>query len=135
MQTCGISTGFDPMADALMLDRGATSGLLSKQAPLMMGALPVNHFVSTGYTSVRLDYDLYSKGDLFVGYLLADNDELVPITDLVAGLTYNLGPVKVQMPLYSNQIMDAEKYAPWKYWMFSLKLRELNPFNLLRGAI
>lgn len=135
MQTCGINTGFDPMADALMLDRGATSGLLSHQAPLMMGALPVNHFVSTGYTSVRLDYDFYSKGDLFVGYLFADNDELVPITDLVAGLTYNLGPVKVQMPLYSNQIMDAEKYEPWKYWMFSLKLRELNPFNLLRGAI
>lgn len=131
LQTCGISAGFDPMADALMLDRGATSGLLSRQAPLMMGALPVNHFATSGFTSVRVDYDLNRKSDLFAGMVVVDGDEY----DYVAGLTYNLGPLKVQMPMYSNQIMDAEKYEPWKYWMFSLKLRELSPFKLLRGAI
>lgn len=135
LYTSGIHAGFDPMADALMLDRGAVDGVLSRQAPLMMGALPVTFAASKAYSSMRLDYDLYRNGDLFVGYILADNDELIFHKDLVAGLTYNLGPLEVQMPLYSNQIMDAEKYEPWKYWMFSLRVKGFNPFDLLRGAI
>ena len=32
---------------------------------------------SKAFSSIRLNYDLYRNGDLFVGYILADNDELI----------------------------------------------------------
>lgn len=131
LPTSGIHAGWDPMADALLLDRGAVDGLLSQQAPLSMGALPVTHMAYNGFTSLRLDYDLYEKGDLFVGSVVWDSEYI----DNVVGLTYNLGPVKIQMPLYSNSIRDAEKYEPWKNCMFSLRMKDLNPFDLLRGAL
>jgi hypothetical protein len=53
--------------------------------------------------------------------------------DAVAGFTCSLGPLKIHMPLYSNEIVaGGSSYEPYKYWMFSLNLHQLSPWGLVR---
>ena len=66
---------------------------------------------------------------VFAGALVHDDNNF----DAVAGLTCTLGPLKIHMPLYSNEIVaEGASYEPYKNWMFSLNLRNLNPWGLAR---
>jgi hypothetical protein len=137
MPTMGFGAQYDPMADVLLLDRGATSGLLSHQIDMPNGALPLNQDAIHNFSSVRIDYTLTNKLDVFVGALGINLQSNGEDGDYVAGLAYQLGPLSIQMPLYSKSMMDdmeveGETYEPYKYWMFSLNLRDLNPWDLVR---
>ena len=129
LPTNGFNSNYDPMADILLLGRNG-GGFFDAQAPNLYGALPVFHFVNEWFVSARVDMDVRKNMDVFVGYLSGDD-----LTDAVAGLTYQLGPVSVQMPLYSDQILDDENYEPYKYWTFSLNLMELNPSKIIRRSL
>jgi hypothetical protein len=131
--TSGFGAQFDPMADNLLLDRGASSGLLSAQTKLEHGALPLNHLARDWMSSAQLEYDFSKYLSVFAGALLYDNDNF----DAVAGFIGYFGPFRIHMPLYSISMMDEmesddESYAPYKYWMFSLNLNKLNPWGIIR---
>ena len=130
LSTNGFNSKYDPMADVLLLDRGQTSGFFSAQAPILYGELPISLTAQQWFASARVDVDLKKNFDGFLGYVSTESE-----SDLVAGLTYSLGFMKIQMPLYSDQILDEEKYEPYKYWTFSLNLRNLNPSKLLRRSL
>ena len=139
MPTMGFGAQYDPMADVMLLDRGATSGLLSHQIDMPNGALPLNHYASSNFSSVRVDYTLTKNMDVFVGAIGINIGNFSEYGDHVAGLAYQLGPLSIQMPLYSKSMMDdmeaeGAKYEPYKYWMFSLNLRDLNPWELVRKS-
>jgi hypothetical protein len=127
--TMGFSSRYDPMASELFLSRGGSSRLIGAQAPLLYGALPVDHYAENWMASVRLDYDLSKSVEVFAGVVVWDEME----SDIVAGLTYSLGPLKIQMPLYSLSIMEDNGYEPFNYWRFSLNLTELNPWKMIRN--
>ena len=123
------------MADNLLLDRGASSGLLSAQTQLEHGALPLNNFARDWMSSAKLEYEFAKYLSVFGGALLYDNDNF----DAVAGFTGYFGPFQIHMPLYSISMMDKmesddESYAPYKYWMFSLNLNKLNPWGIIRNT-
>jgi len=133
--TAGYGALLDPMADNLLLDRGATSGVLSAQTQLKHGALPLNYFAINWMSSAKLKFEFSKYLSVFTGALVYDNNNF----DAVAGLTGSLGPLKIHMPLYSISMMDEmesadESYATYKYWMFSLDLRKLNPSGLIRNS-
>ena len=133
--TSGFGAQFDPMADNLLLDRGASSGLLSAQTQLEHGALPLNNFARDWMSSAKLEYEFAKYLSVFGGALLYDNDNF----DAVAGFTGYFGPFQIHMPLYSISMMDKmesddESYAPYKYWMFSLNLNKLNPWGIIRNT-
>jgi hypothetical protein len=135
--TMGFGAEYDPMADVLLLDRGASGGLLSHQIDMPNGALPLNHYATSNFSSVRVDYTLTNKMNVFVGALGINRGHHGEDGDYLAGLAYQLGPLSIQMPLYSKSMMDdmeveGETYEPYKYWMFSLNLRDLNPWDLVR---
>ena len=129
LPTNGFNSRFDPMADILLLGREGGE-FFDAQAPNLYGALPVMHYASEWFVSARVDMDVRKNLDVFVGYLTGDD-----IADAVAGLTYQLGPVSVQMPLYSDQILDDDNYEPYKYWTFSLNLMDLNPSKIIRKSL
>jgi len=135
--TMGFGAEYDPMADVLLLDRGASGGLLSHQIDMPNGALPLNHYATSNFSSVRVDYTLTNKMNVFVGALGINRGHHGEDGDYLAGLAYQLGPLSIQMPLYSKSMMDDMEvegvtYEPYKYWMFSLNLRDLNPWDLVR---
>ena len=117
------------MADNLLLDRGASSGLLSTQTQLEHGALPVNYFANNWMSSAKLEFSFSEFLSVFAGALAYDDIEFEP----VAGLICDLGALRIHMPLYSNEIVaEGVTYAPYKNWMFSLNLRKLNPWGMAR---
>jgi len=127
--TSGYGAQFDPMADNLLLNRGATSGFLSTQTQLEHGALPVNYFANNWMTSAKLEFEFSESLSVFAGALVYDDINFEP----VAGITYDLGPLQIHMPLYSNEILaEGTSYEPYKHWMFSLNLHELSPWGLAR---
>ena len=127
--TAGYGAQLDPMADNLLLDRGASSGLLSTQTQLEHGALPVNYFANNWMSSAKLEFSFSEFLSVFAGALAYDDIEFEP----VAGLICALGPLKIHMPLYSNEILaEGTSYEPYKHWMFSLNLRNLNPWGMAR---
>jgi len=133
--TSGFGAQFDPMADNLLLDRGATSGLLSTQTQLEHGALPLKSLAREWMSSAKLEYELAKYLSVFAGALLYDNDNF----EAVAGVTCSIGPFQIHMPLYStSMINDIEandsSYEPYKYWMFSLNLNQLNPWGIIRNT-
>ena len=127
--TAGYGAQLDPMADNLLLDRGASSGLLSTQTQLEHGALPVNYFANNWMSSAKLEFEFSKFLSVFAGALVHDDNNF----DAVAGFTCALGPLKIHMPLYSNEIVaEGASYEPYKNWMFSLNLRNLNPWGMAR---
>ena len=133
--TSGFGAQFDPMADNLLLDRGASSGLLSAQTQLEHGALPLNNLARDWMSSAKLEYEFAKYLSVFGGALLYDNDNF----DAVAGFIGYFGPFRIHMPLYSiSMINDIEtsdsSYEPYKYWMFSLNLNKLNPWGIIRNT-
>ena len=127
--TSGYGAQFDPMADNLLLDRGATSGFLSTQTQLEHGALPVNYFANNWMSSAKLEFKFSESLSVFAGALVYDDINFEP----VAGFTCALGPLKIHMPLYSNEILaEGTSYEPYKHWMFSLNLHNLSPWGLAR---
>ena len=127
--TAGYGAQFDPMADNLLLNRGATSGFLSTQTQLEHGALPVNYFANNWMSSAKLEFKFSESLSVFAGALVYDDINFEP----VAGITYDLGPLKIHMPLYSNEILaEGTSYEPYKHWMFSLNLHKLSPWGLAR---
>ena len=129
LPTNGFNSRFDPMADILLLGREGGE-FFDAQAPNLYGALPVMHYASEWFVSARVDMDVRENIDVFVGYLTSEE-----LNDAVAGLTYQLGPVRVQIPLYSDQILDDDNYEPYKYWTFSLNLMDLNPSKIIRKSL
>ena len=130
MPTQGFGYTYDPMADHLLLQRGNSQGILSNQAPLLYGALPSNLNFRNWMASIRFDYNLTRNIDVFCGGVYTENE-----ADEMVGLTYRLGLLKVQMPLYSYQISQDADYKPYKYFTFSLNLRDLNPVKLYRQSM
>ena len=127
--TAGYGAQLDPMADNLLLDRGANSGFLSTQTQLKHGALPLNYFASNWMSSAKLEFKFSKYLSVFTGALVYDDINFEP----VAGFTFSLGPLKIHMPLYSNEILaESSSYEPYKYWMFSLNLHKLNPWGMAR---
>jgi len=131
--TSGFGAQFDPMADNLLLERGESSRLLSAQTQLKHGALPLNNLAREWMSSAKLEYEFAKYLSVFGGALLYDNDNF----DAVAGFIGYFGPFRIYMPLYSISMIDEmesddESYAPYKDWMFSLNLNELNPWGIIR---
>jgi len=131
--TAGFGAQFDPMADNLLLDRGATSGILSAQTQLEYGALPLNTLASDWMSSAKLELDFAKYLAVFTGALMYDNNNF----DAVAGFTATFGPFQIHMPLYSISMIDDleandASYKPYKYWMFSLNLNKLSPWDIVR---
>jgi hypothetical protein len=116
------------------MNRNITSGILSRAAALEHGALPLIHLAQKWMVSSRIGYEVTSNVEAFAGALVYDES----YGDLVAGLAYTLGPLKIHMPLYSTSMMfdinatEGTKYEPWNYWMFSLDLRKLEPWGMIR---
>ena len=131
--TAGYGAQFDPMADNLLLNRGATSGLLSTQTELEHGALPLNYLANNWMSSAKLEFEFSKYLSIFAGALVYDDVNVYVNVDAVAGFTCALGPLKIHMPLYSNEILaEGTSYEPYKHWMFSLNLRNLNPWGMAR---
>jgi hypothetical protein len=132
LPTMGFSPEYDPMSSELFLNRGygEERGLLGAQAPMLYGALPLHYGAQDWMASARFDFDLTKSVELFAGVLVFDEMNY----NFVYGLTYSVGPLKVQMPLYSPMIggLNPGDYEPYKYWRFSLNLTELNPWKLIR---
>ena len=129
--TAGYGAQFDPMADNLLLNRGATSGVLSAQTQLEHGALPLSYRANNWMSSAKLEFEFSKYFSVFTGALVYDDNNF----DAVAGLTCALGPLKIHMPLYSNEIVtEGASYEPYKNWMFSLNLRALNPWGMARNT-
>ena len=132
--TAGFGAQYDPMHDELLMNRNISSGILSRAAALEHGALPLIHFAQKWMVSSRIGYEVTSNVEAFAGALVYDES----YGDLVAGLAYTLGPLKIHMPLYSISMMEdinateGNKYEPWNYWMFSLDLRKLEPWGMIR---
>jgi hypothetical protein len=68
--TAGYGAQFDPMADNLLLDRGATSGVLSAQTQLKHGALPLNYFANNWMSSAKLEFKFSKSLSIFAGALV-----------------------------------------------------------------
>ncbi len=135
ISTSGYGAQFDPMADNLLLNRGASSGLLSAQTQLDHGALPLRNLAREWMSSAKLEYELAKYLSVFAGALVYDDDNF----EAVAGVTCSIGPFQIHMPLYStSMINDIEandsSYEPYKYWMFSLNLNQLNPWGIIRNT-
>jgi hypothetical protein len=139
--TAGFGADLDPMADNFLFERNSNEGLMSSQASLENGALPLRHYAKNWMTSARVGIDLVKYFELFYGVLLYDNhsEDMVEL-DAVAGITFSLGPLKITMPLMSsNMISDMNNagvdYAPHKYFLFTLDLRKLEPWGMIREGL
>ncbi|PCJ82256.1 MAG: hypothetical protein COA49_01805 [Bacteroidetes bacterium] len=134
--TAGYGADFDPMADNFIFDRNSVDGLMSNQVSLEYGALPLRHYAKNWMTSARLGIDLSDNFELFGGVLFYDTNIDETASDAVAGLTYSLGPIKITMPLISSSMMSeinlGQSYAPQDYFLFTLDLRSINPWELVR---
>ena len=69
ISTSGYGAQFDPMADNLLLNRGASSGLLSAQTQLDHGALPLKNLAREWMSSAKLEYELAKYLSVFRGRL------------------------------------------------------------------
>ncbi|MAO47070.1 MAG: hypothetical protein CL823_07965 [Crocinitomicaceae bacterium] len=134
LPTNGFGARNDVMGDHLLLERDAQDGLLSRQAPNLYGAMPIEMYAKTWFTSLRFDYNITQSIDLFCGGIVMDLDTLYEDYDAIMGMTYKLGILKFQLPLLSLT-QNNESRLPLRKWTFSLNLRDLNPNSLIRKTL
>ncbi|MBM71528.1 MAG: hypothetical protein CL847_01920 [Crocinitomicaceae bacterium] len=125
----GFNASNDPMADILLLGRDDSHSFLRAQAPNLYGAVPISYSTDKWFANARVDLDFKKNLDWFIGYVATDLE-----TDLVAGLTYSIGFIKIQMPLYSDEIIIND-YNPVDLWTFSLNLMDLHPSKIIRKSL
>jgi hypothetical protein len=140
----GNGAQFDPLADELLLNRGANGreGWTTHQASLDRGGLPLPMVAPQGLWSARMGYTHPKRLQAFVGVTAAWHDgvddlggtALVVKRNAVAGLGLPLGPLAIEVPLWVAEGLS-EDQKPWNLWMFKLDLLSLNPLELVRQSL
>ena len=140
----GYGAKFDPLADELLLNRGANGreGWTTRQASLDRGGLPLPMVAPRGLWSARMAYTHPKELQAFVGVTVAWHDGVDELGETaldvtrnaVAGLGLPLGPLAIEVPLWVADGLS-EDQKPWSLWMFKLDLLSLNPLKLVRQSL
>ena len=141
----GSQASFDPLADALLLYRGAdtsSGSWLSRQANMERGGLPLNLVATRGFASLSGEVRLPIGLPIVVqaGGALARNPDWgagPPMNErlhLVSAACLDLGPVRISVPVWTREA-GTDVWGPADRWRFSLNLLEMNPWDLVRQNV
>lgn len=123
----GPSGAVDPMMDYIFLSRDG-AGWLGRQIATQHGGLPMSNVIAKeSLVAASFKWKASRLIGLFAGGVMADGD-----AHWASGLSVSLGPLELQLPLVSDQLLDAYEYDPAAQITWRLDIQSLSPYHLLR---